>query len=178
MKLIVLYGPPGAGKLTVSRELYKITGYGVFHSCLTRDLLGAVLGSHNDELGGLLFKYRAEFIELAARNKIKGLIFTFGYSNTRADKAFVRKITSIVERGGGHIYFVQLLPSISELRRRVREPSRRRYDSKAKTVRELERNILKHDMFTPIGSAKSLNIDNTNISARRVAKIIKSTYKL
>jgi shikimate kinase len=32
MKLIVLHGPPGVGKLTVGRELAGLTGYALFHT--------------------------------------------------------------------------------------------------------------------------------------------------
>ena len=42
MKLVILYGPPGVGKLTVGRELAALTGFKLFHNHLTVDLAAAV----------------------------------------------------------------------------------------------------------------------------------------
>ena len=39
MKLVVLHGPPAAGKLTVALELEPLTGFQVFHHHLTVDLI-------------------------------------------------------------------------------------------------------------------------------------------
>ena len=39
MKLVILYGPPGVGKLTVGRELAARTGFKLFHNHLTVDLV-------------------------------------------------------------------------------------------------------------------------------------------
>ncbi|MBD0327065.1 MAG: AAA family ATPase, partial [Pyrinomonadaceae bacterium] len=39
MKLIFLHGLPGVGKLTVARELAKLTGFKVFHNHLAVDLV-------------------------------------------------------------------------------------------------------------------------------------------
>lgn len=35
MKVVLLYGPPAAGKLTVAEELEKLTGFKLFHNHLT-----------------------------------------------------------------------------------------------------------------------------------------------
>ena len=57
MKLIVIYGPPAAGKLTVSKELSRITGYKVFHNHLAIDFIESVLD-----------RYRIGLIEAASHN--------------------------------------------------------------------------------------------------------------
>jgi len=43
MRLIFIYGPPATGKLTVAKELAKLTKYKIFHNHLTVDLIGSVL---------------------------------------------------------------------------------------------------------------------------------------
>ena len=38
MKLVVLFGPPAVGKMTVGRELERFTGLRLFHNHMTIDL--------------------------------------------------------------------------------------------------------------------------------------------
>lgn len=42
MRLLFLYGPPAAGKLTIARELAAATGFRVFHNHVTVDALLSV----------------------------------------------------------------------------------------------------------------------------------------
>lgn len=42
MKLIFIYGQPAVGKLTVAKELEKITGYKILHNHLFVDLVRSV----------------------------------------------------------------------------------------------------------------------------------------
>ena len=39
MKLIIIFGPPAVGKMTVGYELAKITGLRLFHNHMTIDLV-------------------------------------------------------------------------------------------------------------------------------------------
>jgi replication-associated recombination protein RarA len=39
MKLILLYGPPAVGKLTIAKEIARLTGFKLFHAHLTSDLV-------------------------------------------------------------------------------------------------------------------------------------------
>ena len=45
MRLVVLYGPPGVGKLTVGTELSELTGFKLFHNHLTVNLVTSVIHS-------------------------------------------------------------------------------------------------------------------------------------
>ena len=42
MKLVLIHGAPAVGKLSVARELAKLTGFRLFHNHLTVDLVSAV----------------------------------------------------------------------------------------------------------------------------------------
>ncbi|HET9923983.1 MAG TPA: hypothetical protein VFS98_07675 [Methylomirabilota bacterium] len=42
MKLVVIHGAPGVGKLTTARALAALTGFRVFHNHLTFDLAKAI----------------------------------------------------------------------------------------------------------------------------------------
>lgn len=42
MRLVLIYGPPAAGKLTVAKGLAHLTGYKFFHNHLTVDVVLSV----------------------------------------------------------------------------------------------------------------------------------------
>jgi hypothetical protein len=60
LRLIFLHGLPGVGKLTVARELARLTGYKLFHNHLAVDLVESVF-----EFGSWPFVELREMIWLA-----------------------------------------------------------------------------------------------------------------
>jgi hypothetical protein len=42
MKLLLLYGPPAVGKLTIAKEIARLTEFKVFHAHLTVDLVASI----------------------------------------------------------------------------------------------------------------------------------------
>lgn len=56
MKLIVLYGPPAAGKYTIAKAVAEKTGYKLFHNHLTVDLLKSVFEFGTPDFFGLVKK--------------------------------------------------------------------------------------------------------------------------
>jgi tRNA uridine 5-carbamoylmethylation protein Kti12 len=183
MKLIFIYGPPAVGKLTVARELSKMTGYRVFHNHLTVDLAASILGmptnpENREEFMDLVDRYRLELMELAAKKRLGGLITTFVYAaDVKRDDEFVRKTIRMIKRRKGEVCFVQLHSDPGVLRRRLSARSRGDY-GKIKDARILDDILSKHDIFSPIGFVKSFRIDTTKISARRAAEMIRKEYGL
>jgi len=95
MKLIFIYGPPATGKLTVARELSKLTGYKIFHNHLTADLVSSFFPFGTKAYSDLVARIRLDLIETAAKNKVRGVIFTFVYGietyGGRMDDRFIKK---------------------------------------------------------------------------------------
>lgn len=126
MKLIFLHGMPGVGKLTVARELAKLTGFKLFHNHLAVDLVLSVF-----EFGSAPFVELRERIWLdvfseAVTADLNGLIFTFAYDRT-VQRSFVGNTRNIVESAGGEVLFVELKCTAEELERRIEDPSRQRF---------------------------------------------------
>ena len=46
MKLILIYGPPGVGKLSVAKELKQLTGFPVLHNHLVADLIWSIFNAY------------------------------------------------------------------------------------------------------------------------------------
>ena len=176
MKLIFIYGPPATGKLTVAKELQKLTKYKLFHNHHTIDFVGSVFEFGTDIYFKLNSKLRLEFIEIVAKENINNLIFTYVYSYPNDDK-FIKAIIKKVEKHDGEINFVQLYCNRNELTKRVKDVSRKKF-SKLKTIKGLKDTLKDWDCFTPIPFCKNLTIDNTKISPQKTARIIKNHYDL
>lgn len=177
MQFVMIYGPPAAGKYTVAKELARLTGYRLFHNHAVLDTVLHFFDWDTQPFNELLEKLRYDIISACAADKnIKGLIFTFCYAPPD-DDPFIRKILSIMKKYGGKAHFVMLQCSREKLFRRMRQPSRKKF-AKVKTAKNLKKMLSDFEFFTPIAFTKNLIIDNTKISARKVAALIRSHFNL
>jgi adenylate kinase len=126
MKLIFLSGLPGVGKLTVARELSKLTGFKVFHNHLTVDLVQSVFEFGSPAFVQLREKLWLEVFARAVEEKLAGLIFTFAFERTVRD-SFVGSVRRTIELNGGEVLFVELRCSKDELEKRLSDPSRKAF---------------------------------------------------
>ena len=176
MRLIFLHGLPGVGKLTVARELARLTGYKLFHNHLTVDLVGSVF-----EFGSRPFVELRESIWLAvftraAEEHLAGLIFTFAHDRT-VSSSFIADTQKAVESAGGRVSFVELRCAAEELERRLVEPSRRDFgklDSVAQ-FRELKDGGAFDGSGIPAGG---LVVETDGVSAAEAAAEIFSWMEL
>ncbi len=168
MKLIFLYGPPAVGKYTVAKSLSEKTGYKLFHNHATVDLVESVFPFGTKDFWNLVDKIRLDFFELAAKENIPGLIFTFVYAKD-SDDAFVKKIIDKVTSNKGEIIFIQLFCEREYLLKRVTEDSRKQFQ-KIKTVESLLEILEKHNLFDSMPFVKSYKIDNTKLSVDETVK--------
>jgi hypothetical protein len=123
MKLIFIYGPVAAGKLTVARHLARITGFALFHNHLIVDAVGAVFPFGSDSFVKLRERFWLEtFAEAATTGR--SLIFTFAPEGTVAPD-FPDRVQSLVQARGGDISFVELTVSQEEQGRRIADPNRK-----------------------------------------------------
>ncbi len=107
MRLVVLHGPPGVGKLTVGRELAALTGYALFHNHLAVDLVHALF-----EFGTTPFRELREHIWLdvlgrAAEEDVPGVIFTLVFEPSLLP-GFFDRLRERVESVGGSLHPFEL----------------------------------------------------------------------
>lgn len=176
MKLVFIYGPPATGKSTVSHELQKITGFKFFENNLTVKVLLHFFPFESKIFDNLNSKIRLMIFGALAKSGSKGLIFTFCYSMPE-DNAFVRKAITTIKKNNGKTYFVHLYCDEKELFRRLKNKSRKNR-GKFSSSKDLKWFLEKWDFYSEIPFVKSLSIDNSRMSAKKAATMIKSHYKL
>lgn len=169
MRLVFLYGPPGAGKLTVARELVTLTGMKLFHNHLTVDPVVAVFPWGSPSLSRLITLFRREVLAEAARVGTD-VIFTYVYGHPE-DDANVREIIDPVIANGGIVHFVQVACSRDILLSRVAEESRRPF-GKLTNPDIVAAMMDREDLVSPLSFGESLRIDTTALSPREAATAI------
>jgi AAA domain len=125
MKLLLLYGPPAVGKLTIAKEIARLTGFKVFHAHLTVDLVVSIFPRGTPSYRKLVWDIRYAVFAETARTNIEGLIFTMVYR--RDQEPFIARCVEIVEQRGGEVCFVHLYCHAETLRQRVVREDRKQH---------------------------------------------------
>jgi adenylate kinase len=176
MKLIFLHGMPGVGKLTVARELARLTGYKLFHNHLTVDLVGAVFEFGTPSFIELREKIWLDVFSEAASSEVEGIIFTFAFEPT-VRGSFVENVRSTIESKGGEVVFVKLICAPEELEKRITSDSRSHFGKL--TSLEQFRELNNAGAFVDPGvTPDRLVLDTTNLSPGEAASRIANELKL
>jgi chloramphenicol 3-O-phosphotransferase len=125
MKLIFLHGAPAVGKLTVARELARLTSFPLFHNHLTVDLVSSLFPFGSEPFITLREQIWLAAFGEAARNQVS-LIFTFNPERT-VREGFIQETIHVVAAAGGRVVFVELTCAEEELERRMEDASRREF---------------------------------------------------
>jgi hypothetical protein len=165
MNLVFLHGTAASGKLTVGRELSRLTGYRLFHNHLVVDAVTAVFEFGSESFVRLREEmWLSVFREAALRNV--SLIFTFAPERT-VTESFVENAIAAVEAPGGRVLFVELTCADSELERRVEDRSRARF-GKLRSA-ELFRKLRDDGSFDYPGLPADLTIDTGELTPSEAA---------
>lgn len=145
MKLILIYGPPTAGKLTVAKELSSITGIKVFHNHMTIDLAEELFDWGTPGFQAVVDTVRFAVFEEAAKADVD-LIFTLVYC-APFDVLYVDRIVRAIETNGGEVCFVRLQCALEALKERVVSPERKQF-GKISSVEKLELVMSRGDLLS------------------------------
>ena len=177
MKLVIIHGPPAAGKLTVAKALAEITGFKVFHNHLSIDCVRPVVEFGTESFWRLNHRIRLVVIDEAAREGID-VIQTFCYAKGDDDVAFQDYIDA-AERNGGEVHLVLLRCSNEERKKRMIDESRVRL-RKLTDPTGVDTSHLRHDLLSPFTAreTKTLIIDTTDLTPDRAARRIVDHFNL
>lgn len=179
MNLILIYGPPAAGKLTVAKSLVEKLNYKLYdnHALMTPigNLFSYTDPEQNIARSLLGEKLRLDIFNAAAEAGIN-FITTSGRSGAKSFKYF-REVQECINSHGGRVVFVQLCPPREVIFNRVEEPSRK--GIKADTKSRLEAILEAYpDIYEKFPDEDHLTINNADVSADDAATLIIDYYNL
>lgn len=180
MKLVVIFGPPAVGKMTVGAELAKLTGLKLFHNHMTIDLVLKFFDFSTPEFNRLCGEFRRRIFEEVAKSDLPGMIFTFVWAlDLEKEREYIENFCDIFRREGAEVYFVELEADLEERLRRnesefrlEQKPSKRDIDRSRENLIHHEENYRLNSNGDFFYTENYLKIDNTRLSAEEAARRI------
>jgi hypothetical protein len=123
MKLVFLYGPPAVGKVTVARELARLTGWRLFHNHLAVNLALSLFDFGTPGFVALRETVWFAAFRRALADRVPVVIFTFNPENT-VPQRFVDELFAEIAAGGGEVIPIELFADEAEIERRIGADSR------------------------------------------------------
>ena len=183
MKLVFLIGNSSVGKMTVGQELMKITDLKLFHNHMAIEPVIGIFGYFHS---GVISRIREIIFEEFAKSENYGLIFTYMWAfDQKSDWDYVEHVTEIFKKNNADIYYVELVASQEvRLQRNITENRLKNKASKQDIESSNHRLISGDENYRCVSNngeiqfKNYLKIDNSNVSAKNVAAIIKDHFNL
>lgn len=122
MKLVMLYGPPAVGKLSVAQALAARTEFRVLHNHLFIDLSHTLFQPGTEASRAFAREVRQISLDAARREGVAGIVLTFVHARDR--DAYILELCSRAEAVGDDVCLVHLTCEVETLEARVADPSR------------------------------------------------------
>ena len=182
MRLLVIFGPPAVGKMTVGRAVAARSDFRLFHNHATIEPLLDVFDYGTPPFMTLMGEWRRRVVEEAAAYGTD-LLLTFVWGlELEAEAAEMADLIAPYVAGGAEVAFVELVASLDTRLARNRtehrlaeKPSKRDVEWSAGNVRELERHAMntgtgrRFPADAVLGWHPHLRLDNTHLSADQAA---------
>ncbi|NLY44580.1 MAG: shikimate kinase [Tissierella sp.] len=183
MKLVFLIGNSSVGKMTVGQELMKITDLRLFHNHMSIEPVIEVFGYFHSKI---ISEIREIIFEEFAQSENYGLIFTYMWAfDQKSNWDYVEHVTEIFKNNGAEIYYIELVTTQEiRLQRNVTENRLKNKVSKQDIKASSQRLINDDKTYRCVSNdgeiqfENYIKIDNSAISAKDTAKIIKDYFHL
>ena len=185
MRLLVIFGPPAVGKMTVGRAVAARSDFRLFHNHATIEPLLEVFDYGTPPFTTLMGEWRRRVVEEAAAFGTD-LLFTFVWGlEIESDAAAMRELIAPYADAGAEVAFVELVADLDTRlvrnrteHRLAEKRSKRDVEWSEANVRELERHTMNTRPDHPLPADAVLSrhphlvLDNTDLSADEAAEWI------
>ena len=181
-----IIGPQAVGKMTVGQELAKITGYKLLYNHMTIEMVREIFDYDKTSFRKINSIIRYEIFKEFSKSNEKRIIFTgcFDFGNDfKKEKEETDKWMNLFEEN----YTIELETTLEERLRRNKTANRLEHKASKRNLEWSENDLLesikKHRLNSNPSEGEKIfknfmKIDNTNLSATEVAKIIKEKFNL
>jgi len=126
MRIIILCGLPGVGKLTIANGLARTYGYRVFHNHLVFDALESLFAFGTAAFIELRERLWVELLSRAVQERVGDVIFTVA-RDLGVDAGFPGKLVAELSRLGAEVCCVELTCNDEDLDHRVASAGRGKF---------------------------------------------------
>jgi hypothetical protein len=180
MALLVIFGPPAVGKMTVGMELERLTGLRLFHNHMTVDAVLPFFPFGSPRYSNLVGEFRRRIFEEVAASDLPGLIFTYVWAiNDPADKAHIDRLVKIFADRGSRICYAELEATQAERLMRNETPLRLAEKKTKRDLKASRSHLLDADQRYQLNTRgdffypeQHLKVENTRLSPEEVAQRI------
>ena len=181
MKFVLIFGAQAVGKMTVAQELCKITDLKLFHNHMSIEPVIEIFGELNRKV---VSDFRKSVFKNFAKSDNYGLIFTYVWAfDDKEELKHIKQIKKYFKKAD--IYHVELVAPLSVRLERNSTENRLKNKASKRDIQTSEKRILsaeeKHRCESLDGEIKFKNyikIDNSNLSPKQVAEMIKEKFDL
>jgi hypothetical protein len=171
MDLVILFGPPAVGKMTVGLELQKLTGFKLLHNHASIEIGLQFFPHGTPEFDRISEGIRNLIFETVAGSSLPGLIFTFVWAvDQQADRDYIAAIQRLFEANGGTTSFVELSATQETRLARNATPLRLKHKSSKRDLEFSNANLKAMDARWTLNTSggfmfpgRWLKIDNDNL---------------
>lgn len=186
MKLVIIIGPPAVGKMTVGIALEKITKLKLFHNHMSIELVNKFFDFGTEAFERLDKVIRFETFKEIANSKLEGVIFTIVWDyDFKEDEQYIDDIIDIFKKKESQVCLIELQANLEDrLKRNKQEdrlkqkPSKRNVEMSEKSLLYFEHNYRMESKEGEFANKQIYKINNTDISAKKVAGMIKEKFYL
>lgn len=114
MRLVVVFGPPAVGKMTVGREICARTGFKLLHNHMTIEPVLEIFPFGSPPFDRISGGLRRDVVREAAEFGLPGLVLTFVWGvELESDAESVAVYDEIVRSRGGTVDYVELYADLA-----------------------------------------------------------------
>ena len=169
MKLVFVYGPPAAGKYTVSRRVAQITGLALFHNHLVVDTVASVFPFGSPSFVRLREQFWMDVFKAAVAED-RSLVFTFQPEGS-VSPAFAQRVVDLVRGADGEVLLVHLKLSADGQLARIANEDRAKF-GKMRDAELLAKLQAEFEACQRAMPAADLVIDTETVTAETAAAMI------